>query len=373
MSPVNLRDLDFQRNQPEDREGFSRARRPGRGHLGHSGGWQNNEVENINLAIYTPFQQEPQTGGLARHGSSSSAPPTPQRLFQWSLDNKRFNLESHWAGLGASFQKICLKEIDFKDIMVITKGWNPTRKRTADPDRAYADSFRLTRSRPNQLPNGFTPFRNQKISGQESPFFTLPGGFQEKTRKQGQKEDLLQPEEEIVRPHDSEAVGFGERSAQEPEVVLNNSRISSPINRNITPAWIEHHAVTPESNLNSDALWLQMSQYTEKTQKQFEELEASHERMKKLTASMDKIVKTLQQEHAQLSKASEEANKRLNLVFEEQHHSRRDRDCLDQDINKFFNVYHSIKPQPQGHVKDNPYHPDEIKPDAMLVNKERSP
>ncbi|MBW0498311.1 hypothetical protein O181_038026 [Austropuccinia psidii MF-1] len=48
--------------------------------------------------------------------------------FQWSMDNKRLNLVSHWAELEASFQKICLKEIDFKDLVVITKGWNPTRK-----------------------------------------------------------------------------------------------------------------------------------------------------------------------------------------------------------------------------------------------------
>ncbi|MBW0470358.1 hypothetical protein O181_010073 [Austropuccinia psidii MF-1] len=32
-----------------------------------------------------------------------------------------------------------------------------------------------------------------------------------------------------------------------------------------------------------------------------------------------------------------------------------------------------MKPQPQGHVMDNTYHPDGIKPDAMMVNKERSP
>ncbi|MBW0559215.1 hypothetical protein O181_098930 [Austropuccinia psidii MF-1] len=116
-----------------------------------------------------------------------------------------------------------------------------------------------------------------------------------------------------------------------------------------------------------------MSQYSEQTQKKFAELEASHERMKKLTASMDKIVKTHQEGHTQLSKVSEETNKRLNIVFEEQHNSRRDRDFLDQDINKLFNFYHNIKPQPQGHVKDNPYHPDDIKPDAILVIKARSP
>ncbi|MBW0506324.1 hypothetical protein O181_046039 [Austropuccinia psidii MF-1] len=32
-----------------------------------------------------------------------------------------------------------------------------------------------------------------------------------------------------------------------------------------------------------------------------------------------------------------------------------------------------MKPQPQGHVMDNPYHQDDIKPVAMLMNKARSP
>ncbi|MBW0477602.1 hypothetical protein O181_017317 [Austropuccinia psidii MF-1] len=88
---------------------------------------------------------------------------------------------------------------------------------------------------------------------------------------------------------------------------------------------------------------------------------------------MAKIVKNLQEGPAQLSKASEETKKRLNLVFEEQHHSKRDINCLDQEINKMFNVYNSMKPQPQGHVMDNPYHQDDIKPDAMFMNKARSP
>ncbi|MBW0510815.1 hypothetical protein O181_050530 [Austropuccinia psidii MF-1] len=48
--------------------------------------------------------------------------------FQWSMDSQRLNLASHWAELGASCQKICLKEIDFRDLMVITKALNPTRQ-----------------------------------------------------------------------------------------------------------------------------------------------------------------------------------------------------------------------------------------------------
>ncbi|MBW0594131.1 hypothetical protein O181_133846, partial [Austropuccinia psidii MF-1] len=190
----------------------------------------------------------------------------------------------------------------------------------AHTDRAYSDSFRLTRSRPNKLSSGFTPFRHQQINDQESLLFTIKGGFQEKKRIQGEKQDLFQRKAERFRPHDTEVVVFGERNAQEPEVV------------------------------------------------QFSKLEASHERIKKLTASIDKIVKTLQEGHSQLSKASEETNKRLNLVFEEQHHRKKDRECLDQDIKKLCNVYHNLKPQPQGQVMENPYQQD-----AMLMNKARAP
>ncbi|MBW0571876.1 hypothetical protein O181_111591 [Austropuccinia psidii MF-1] len=352
MSPAYLRDLGFQRNQPEDREGLSRTRRPGRRHLGHSGGWQNNEGDNINLAIHTPIQQEPQTRGLEGYGSSSSAPPTPQRPI--SMEHGQQEVQPG-ISLGRTWSKFP-EDLSQRDRL----------------QRPYGNHQRLTRSRPNHLSSGFTPFRNQQISDQESPFFTIPGGFKEKKRIQGEKQDLSQPKAERVRPNDPEVVVFGARSEQEPELIVNHSRISSPINRNITPTQIEHNVVTPESNLTSDALWLQMSQYAEKTQKKFSELEASHERMKKSTASMDKIVKNLAEGHAQLSKASEETNKRLNIVFEEQHHSIRERDCLDQDIKKYFNVYHNMKPQPQGHVMDNPYQQDEIKPDAMLMNKEGS-
>ncbi|MBW0475609.1 hypothetical protein O181_015324 [Austropuccinia psidii MF-1] len=78
MSPVHLRDLGFERNQPEDREGLSRTRRPGKGHLGHSSGWKDPEGNHTHPAIHFPIQQEPQTRGLEGYWSSSSAPQTPQ-------------------------------------------------------------------------------------------------------------------------------------------------------------------------------------------------------------------------------------------------------------------------------------------------------
>ncbi|MBW0502097.1 hypothetical protein O181_041812 [Austropuccinia psidii MF-1] len=82
----------------------------------------------------------------------------------------------------------------------------PSYRRTAEPDRAYFDSLRLTRSRPTQLSSGFTQFRNKKISGHESPFFKIPGSSQEKTRIQRQKQDLSQAKEERFRTNDPEAM-----------------------------------------------------------------------------------------------------------------------------------------------------------------------
>ncbi|MBW0468931.1 hypothetical protein O181_008646 [Austropuccinia psidii MF-1] len=241
----------------------------------------------------------------------------------------------------------------------------PRYKRTADPDRAYFDSFRPARSIPNQLSSGFKPFRNQQISGQESPFFTITGSFQEKTRIKGQKQDIFQKKAERDRLNDPETVLIGDGSTQEPEIVVNTSRISRPNNRNITPTWNEQSVVTPESNLNRDSLWLKMTKFAEKTQNQCAELQWIHERMKALTASMDKTFETLQEGHSELRKASEETNKRLNQVFEEQNHQKRDRDFLDQDINKLFNVYQNMKPQPQAHLLDGLYHQEVIKPDTQ--------
>ncbi|MBW0500851.1 hypothetical protein O181_040566 [Austropuccinia psidii MF-1] len=315
MSPLCLRDPGFQRHKPEDRVGLSRNRRPGRGHLGHSGGWQNIEGNYTHSTIHIPIQQKPQTRGMEGYGSSSSAPQTTQRTF--SMDHGQQEVQSAipqgrtWRKLPEDLSKRDGLQRPYGNhqrleshLEVQTPGGEgkqdkgesshyPSYKRTTDTDKEYSDSFRLTRSRPNKLSRG----------------------FQEKTRIQGQKQDHLQPKEERVRPNDPAVVGLGARSTQEPEIAAHTSRITSPINRNITPTEIEHNVDTPESNLNSDALWLQISKFAEKTQKQFADLKESHGRMKKLTACMDKTVKPLQEGHAQLIKDSEETKRRLNQVF----------------------------------------------------------
>ncbi|MBW0479927.1 hypothetical protein O181_019642 [Austropuccinia psidii MF-1] len=66
--------------------------------------------------------------GLEGYVSSLPDPPNPQRPFPMEDEQQDVQPSSNWEELGASFQKICLKAIDFKDLMVITKGWNPTRK-----------------------------------------------------------------------------------------------------------------------------------------------------------------------------------------------------------------------------------------------------
>ncbi|MBW0468099.1 hypothetical protein O181_007814 [Austropuccinia psidii MF-1] len=80
------------------------------------------------------------------------------------MDNKRFNLASHWEEPGESFQKICLKDIDFKDLMVITKVWNPTRHFRLLEERAtrirenqatiQAIEEQLTQTGHTQIPSG---------------------------------------------------------------------------------------------------------------------------------------------------------------------------------------------------------------------------
>ncbi|MBW0580849.1 hypothetical protein O181_120564 [Austropuccinia psidii MF-1] len=116
-----------------------------------------------------------------------------------------------------------------------------------------------------------------------------------------------------------------------------------------------------------------MSQFSVQTQKKLDDFMRLNERFQRNAILQEATAKAIQESCGQLSKASEETNKRLVQVFEEKHHCKRDRDCLDHDIKRLFNVYKSMKPQPQGHVFDDPYHQEDIKPDSLLGNKERSP
>ncbi|MBW0576795.1 hypothetical protein O181_116510 [Austropuccinia psidii MF-1] len=185
----------------------------------------------------------------------------------------------------------------------------PGYKGTADPERAYSYSFRITRSRPNQLSSGLTTLSHQRISGPELAFFRITGIFQEKTSIKGQKQDLFQQKAERVRPNDPEAVGLGEISTQEPEIVVNTSRISSPNNINITPTQTEHNVVTPESNLKCDKMWLQMSQFAVQTQEQLNNSKILNERFQRNAILQVAKMKAHQESCAQLSKASEETKK----------------------------------------------------------------
>ncbi|MBW0475675.1 hypothetical protein O181_015390 [Austropuccinia psidii MF-1] len=115
MSPVHLGNLIIPRNQLEDRQGLFRTRRPGIVYLGHHGWWQDPEGNYTHSTINLPIEQNPQTRGLEGYGSNSSAPPTPQISIPIEHGQQRFILALHWEELGASFQRICLKEIPFKD------------------------------------------------------------------------------------------------------------------------------------------------------------------------------------------------------------------------------------------------------------------
>ncbi|MBW0551237.1 hypothetical protein O181_090952 [Austropuccinia psidii MF-1] len=175
---------------------------------------------------------------------------------------------------------------------------------------------------PKKLPGGLTPLRHQKISDKESSYFPIPGKTQERERIIGQEQDFFQPEAERVRSYDPELVGPTKRK---------------------------------------------------KPQKEFERLHENISRLQEVNTLQTKAIHTLQEDYAQLSKASEETKRRLNQVLEEQNYCKRDREYLHKDIKIFFNVFQNIKPPKQGNVLDNPYHQKEMKPDAFLENKPRSP
>ncbi|MBW0539938.1 hypothetical protein O181_079653 [Austropuccinia psidii MF-1] len=160
----------------EDQEGLSRTRRPGGGHLGHSGGCQETEENHTHCAIHFPIQQEPQTRGLERYGSSSSAPPAPQRFIVMEHGQQevqpRIPLGRAWSKLPGEFSQRDGLQRPYGNHQRLEshqevqtpagegkqdKGESihyPSYRRTADPDSAYSDSFRITRSRPNQLSSG---------------------------------------------------------------------------------------------------------------------------------------------------------------------------------------------------------------------------
>ncbi|MBW0571179.1 hypothetical protein O181_110894, partial [Austropuccinia psidii MF-1] len=165
-------------------EGLSRTRRPGEG---HSGGWKDIEENNTHSAIHFQIQQKPQTRGLEGYGSSSSAPPAPQRPF--SMEHGQQEVQSsipmgrNWSTFPEKMSQRDRIQRLYGDHQwleyhqeVQTPGGEgkqdkgesshyPSYGRTADPDKAYSDSLNLTRSGQNQLSSGFTPFRNKQISG----------------------------------------------------------------------------------------------------------------------------------------------------------------------------------------------------------------
>ncbi|MBW0507414.1 hypothetical protein O181_047129 [Austropuccinia psidii MF-1] len=209
MSPVHLRNLGIPRNQPEDGEFLFRTRRPGTGHLGHSGGWKDTEGNHTHSSIDLPIKQKPQTRVLEGYGSSSPGPPTIQRPIPMDPGQQEvqpsITLGRTWRKLPEDMsQRDTLQtpygnhqSMESQQEVQIPGGEDnqdkgksshyPTYRRTAEPDRAYYDSFRLTRIKPTQLSSGFKQFRNQQISGQEAPFFTIPGSFQEERRIKREK------------------------------------------------------------------------------------------------------------------------------------------------------------------------------------------
>ncbi|MBW0511159.1 hypothetical protein O181_050874 [Austropuccinia psidii MF-1] len=89
---------------------MSRTKRSGRG---HSGGCQYIEGNHIHSSIHFLIQQKPQTRELEGYGSSSSAPPTPQRPF--SMEHRQQEIQPS-IPLGINWSKFP-EDISKRDIL----------------------------------------------------------------------------------------------------------------------------------------------------------------------------------------------------------------------------------------------------------------
>ncbi|MBW0510326.1 hypothetical protein O181_050041 [Austropuccinia psidii MF-1] len=188
MYPVHLRNLGIPRKQPEDRPGLFRVRRPGSGHHAHDNRWQDTEENHTHTAIHPPIQWRPQSRGLKGYGSSSSAPPTPQRSIPMENGHQEVQPSSTLERPGSMLpegmaQRDTLQRsygnhqrMESQQAVQAPGGKGsqdkresshyPSYRRTTEPEREYYDYLRITRSRQTQLFGRFTPFRHQQISGQ---------------------------------------------------------------------------------------------------------------------------------------------------------------------------------------------------------------
>ncbi|MBW0554205.1 hypothetical protein O181_093920 [Austropuccinia psidii MF-1] len=157
-------------------------------------------------------------------------------------------------------------------------------------------------------------------------------------------------------------------------IVNTSDRISTPTITNDIPTHNEHSFATPESNININELWLQSSQFSGKTKKEFGKLHESNLRIQYLINLQSTTFHTLQEGFAKLIKASEETKKRINQVLKEQYHCKKDREYPYHDMNKVLNAFQDMKPQSQGHLFCNtPHLRYDIQQDSPKESKHKAP
>ncbi|MBW0587154.1 hypothetical protein O181_126869 [Austropuccinia psidii MF-1] len=108
-----------------------------------------------------------------------------------------------------------------------------------------------------------------------------------------------------------------------------------------------------------------MSKFSVQTQEQLHYFKRLNKELQRNAILQEAAIKPIPESFAQLSKSSEETNKRQNEVFEKQHNCKMDRDRLDKDINKLFTSYQGMKAQSQGHALDDPYHHKYLKTETV--------
>ncbi|MBW0536577.1 hypothetical protein O181_076292 [Austropuccinia psidii MF-1] len=172
-------------SQLEERKGLFRCGRSG---FGQQGEWQDTEGNHAHTPINLPVKKRPQSRRLDRHGSSTSALPTPQRPVPVEHVTQDLKHGFKLPELGESLQKICLREISFNELMEIPKGWNLNRKcelleERESKIRSNKATIKAMKEKWIQKDHSLTPSGSQEVDQASSPV----ASHSSKSRKAGFK------------------------------------------------------------------------------------------------------------------------------------------------------------------------------------------
>ncbi|MBW0528299.1 hypothetical protein O181_068014 [Austropuccinia psidii MF-1] len=182
----------------------------------------------------------------------------------------------------------CSKDFPHGDILQIAHGNHQRVKFQQEVQNSERNGNQYSRQLSYHM--CYREARNQR---EHTLTATGPQGV-DRQRITGKEITNFEPEAESVTPYDPEMFGPGERSKKKQKIaVASSDEARSPKTSNYISTQSEHNVVTPESTIRSTALWMQMAQFSEQTQKRLESLHEKTSRLHEVDTLQTKSIHTL--------------------------------------------------------------------------------